>query len=258
MAAKHFFQRGNPDAVAGQQVARPAGGYGCNPQDRIGARQPPQALFFTLLQEKASSKRNAQAGGRAELLWIRQFQGGVEPCRENILSCCCQTSRDWRLNNGAKRRSSRTVRLGSRLPARMDCAGGEVMRTIQKASKAVALAGLALALAGRSDGRKPSPARPVQHDPVQYDPVQHAPAEPGPSGTPPASTPAAQPAPGTAPVGETLPPPRRRQPIPPQRIRQSDSKDKPAPGTTPVAGDAAAHELSIRTRWLSRAARRST
>ena len=85
-------------------------------------------------------------------------------------------------------------------------------------------------------------------------------AQSGPSSTPPASTPTAQPAPGTAPVaGDTAAPAAAPAPAAKddasankssgkssakeskdQAAKGKDSKDKPAPGTTPVKGDEAA------------------
>ncbi len=116
------------------------------------------------------------------------------------------------------------------------------MRTIQKASKAVALGGLALALgmAASAWAQATSPgASPSSTTPSSTTPSSTTQASPAPASTPPASTPAVQPAPGTAPVGGDAPaaaPPATNSPA--TESPKADSKDKPAPGTTPVAGDA--------------------
>jgi hypothetical protein len=96
------------------------------------------------------------------------------------------------------------------------------MRAIQRASKAAVLAGFALALAIATNSW----------------------AQSTPSSAPPDSTPAAQPAPGTTPVGGDTPAPAPAATNAPSTdSSKTDSKDKPAPGTTPVGGDAAAPKV---------------
>ncbi|MGA2673053.1 MAG: M48 family metalloprotease [Terracidiphilus sp.] len=98
------------------------------------------------------------------------------------------------------------------------------MRAHFKASKAVLLAGLALATTLWAQTTPQST----------------------PSGTPPASTPSAQPAPGTTPVGSDTPAASSTK-EPASGTAQaggdktsSNPKEKPAPGTTPVGGDSPA------------------
>jgi hypothetical protein len=95
------------------------------------------------------------------------------------------------------------------------------MRAVFKVSKAVTLAGLALAAALWAQSTTQST----------------------PSGTAPANAPAAQPAPGTTPVGGDTPAAApAKQPASATTSAGGDTpstapKDKPAPGTTPVGGD---------------------
>jgi hypothetical protein len=99
------------------------------------------------------------------------------------------------------------------------------MRAVFKVSKAVTLAGLALAAVLWAQSTPQSTPQAT------------------PSGTAPASAPAAQPAPGTTPVGGDTPATApAKQPAPATTPAGGDTpsttpKDKPAPGTTPVGGD---------------------
>jgi len=94
------------------------------------------------------------------------------------------------------------------------------MRTVQRASKALVLAGFVLAAMVWA----------------QSTPSSTSPSSSDPSNTPAASSgsaPTAQPAPGTTPVGGDTAATAPAATKPPA----TDSKDKPAPGTTPVGGD---------------------
>jgi len=103
------------------------------------------------------------------------------------------------------------------------------MRKVQRAFRAAAVAGFALAMMAWA-----------QSTPSTKSPASTTPSNTTPSSTTQDSTPAMQPTPGTAPVGGDAPvaaPPAANS-------RSTDSKDKPAPGTTPVGGDAAAPNVN--------------
>jgi len=115
------------------------------------------------------------------------------------------------------------------------------MKTVRIASHTVVLAGFVIALGG---------AAWAQSTPTSTTPTSTTPSTTSPSGTSPASSPAAQPAPGTTPVGGDIPAAKSSDTKPADtKIADTNSSDtnpkgKPTPGTTPVGGDTPAKTVN--------------